>query len=763
MLFRPFKLAGKKRRADIMTNDNDRIHAVNNANHSSDNLPPLVQQIKDNSLSILTSNLDTLFSACDDMFFNLSSRAASNNEQNLYFESMRELRIKKNGVITLYRQHIEQCFTDCSSRRQRPVSNSPRLDNHDEGLSLVQYDEIEQNVAINSMISKARSNNQEALYQLNTRLDYLLQANTINQNNNPLDPQQLCQSFAKACELLDINIKAKIILYKQLDRLVIGRLAGIYSHANDLLINAGIIPNIIRSTSNKNPSEAKSSNQADHQAQKPRQGTYEQAHVTLDDLSYMLANIRSLGISNIPNYQSYSANPGPAMSNEELLAAISLLQQQLISSAGYPQHEFNIRDLVDSVLTATNPAIPQAVKQTDDDVINLVAMFFDFVLDDRNLPVAMQAIIGRLQIPILKTALKDSSFFNNNQHPARKLVNCLAETSIGFDEFSDLSKDKVYQKVVQIVHDITESSHESNALFANKLQELEQFIAKNQRRSALIEKRTSQAAEGKAKTEEARRATQTLLLEKLKHTLLPPTISSFLIDQWQQLLVITHLKHGDSSKEWLDAAQLVQDMVWACQPQQDEKSRQRLNKIKAHLITRISDGLSTIINTEEERTSLIQQIEATIVDVQSSNVNHCDIQPLSASQATALGHTPGSGTKAWKDMSALERQQTRNQNQTYEYIKKAEELPLNTWLSYEDHKEGRVLRCKLSAKIEASDSYIFTNRFGFKVLEKSRKDFAYDMQKGRAQPLALEPIFERTMTKILGNLKQAGTTSSNPA
>ncbi|MCC6373256.1 MAG: DUF1631 family protein, partial [Moraxellaceae bacterium] len=45
-------------------------------------------------------------------------------------------------------------------------------------------------------------------------------------------------------------------------------------------------------------------------------------------------------------------------------------------------------------------------------VINLVSMLFDFILDDDYLPMAMKALLGRLQIPLLKVAIIDKTFFN---------------------------------------------------------------------------------------------------------------------------------------------------------------------------------------------------------------------------------------------------------------------------------------------------------------------------------------------------------------
>lgn len=738
-----------------MTRDNDHIRAVEKARgttQAGSELPKLVAQVRDNALSILLSYLDQLFASCDDLFFDLSSRAANNNEQNLYFESMRELRIKKNGIITQYRQLVEQLFSDAANNKTRPNKPAASTTARDDGLSLVQHDEIEQDVAINSMVSKARVNNQEALYQLHVRLDYLMANTSIDAANNPLDPQQLCKSFAEACELLDINIKAKIILYKQFERLVVSRLANLYSNANDLLVNAGIIPRVSRQL---NKTGAKSRPQADKAEANAVADAFEASSIQFDELAQLLATMRSLGVNALPTYQVYSANPGPVMTNYELLAAITLLQQQFNSASS----ELYIHRLMQEVLSQSNPEMPNSVKQTDEDTINLVAMFFEFVLGDSNLPSAIQAQISRLQIPILKVALKDQSFFNNSNHPARKLVNRLAEISIGLDDGEALKEDDTYQLVTSIAQDIHDNYAVDSAVFARKLEQLEQFAARSGRRVDLIEKRTNQAEAGKAKTEQARKTTQALLWDMLSDARLPNDIFEFLVTHWQQLLTLIHLKHSDDSPQWVDAVQLVQDLIWACQPQADSKSQERLEKIQQHLLARVKSGLDAITVTEDQTAEITASIAESIARCQMDDKG-LSRQSMSHEHARALGHTPGAGTKSWKEMSALERQQSRHNKLTYEYIKKAEELPLNSWLAYEDLGSGQVQRCKLSARISAGEQYIFVNRLGFKVLKKSRKDFAYDMQKGRARPLQSEPLFDRAMARIRSKLASDGSQSS---
>src|SRR5690606_25990876 len=285
-----------------------------------------------------------------------------------------------------------------------------------------------------------------------------------------------------------------------------------------------------------------------------------------------------------------SSNPGPVMSSLEL--ASLLTQQQPHQSINEPVEPVDVRQLVNVLLAASNPSMPRALQQPDEDVINLVAMFFDFVLDDRNLPVNVQALISRLQIPILKVALKDKGFFSHANHPARKLINTIADASIGWDEAEQPNKDQLYNKIAEIVQTINEQYADNEQIFNEKLVELQQVVQQEEHRTSLVERRTSQAIEGQAKTQRAKALVQQILFGRLEKLELPPTISSFLVDQWQQLLVLIHLRHGEESPEWLEALQLVDDLIWASCRHEDPRSLQRLSKIKPELLQRIAAGLS---------------------------------------------------------------------------------------------------------------------------------------------------------------------------
>lgn len=735
-----------------MSKEKDYLKMVENTSTAWSNLPPLVRQIKDNAQSVLLNLLEDLFSNCDDLFFDLSSRASSNTEQNLYFESMRELRFKKAGVINAYRQHFEQNFLILAqpSTANRSTQETVNADT----LSLVQNDTLEQEVAVSGMISKARVNCQESLYHLATRLDYLIPRVTIDQDNNPLDPEQICKAFAKACELFEISIKAKIIIFKQFDRVVVSKLIKIYTAANELLINAGVLPKITRGISkqadNSSAGDSATAAQTAETVLDAAAQAVSQLQFDFVELSNLLSSMRRLGLTRLPNYNAYSANPGPVLSNAELFTLLSAQQPRAVE--GSEAEPLDIRQLVQSLLAASNPTRPRALQQPDEDVINLVAMFFDFVLDDRNLPVPIQALISRLQIPILKIALKDKSFFSHAGHPARKLINTIADASIGWDDAEQPKKDKLYNKIFDIIQTINEQYADNDNVFAEKLGELQAFAQQEQHRTSLVERRTSQSTEGQAKTQQAKSVVQQLLFAKLEKLELPPVVTSFLVDPWQQLLVLVHLKSGEDSPEWMEAMQVIDDLIWASQKHEDSRSLQRLGKIKPELLQRIAQGLTKISTTAEATQNSIRNIGEVLDQLQSEAP--VAFASISAEQAVALGHTPGSGSKSWQEMTALERQQARYKALTYEFIKKADALPVGTWLSYEDSQRGKILRCKLATKIEISDSFVFVNRFGFKVMEKSRKDFAYDLQQRRAIPLESGVLFDRAMENIVGNLRQ---------
>ncbi len=732
-------------------------------------LPSLIRQVKDNSFSILSNNFSHFFSSCDDLFFDLASKASSNNEQNLYFESMREVRMKKAQVWALFKQGFEDNFRNLTQTRISSVNKQSETVLSLESMQLVDKDDMEQDVAIVGIVNKARIDNQEFLYQLNCRFDFLLPDVKVSENNNPLDPAQICQAVAKSLQVLDLDIRCKVILLKHFDRTVIVELKSIYSLANELLVNAGILPQIrfgIKKHAGPTIHQpgAPGQNTAASEALTESAGSFSQptgtgsgqqyvATISLSQVLGLFQQLRQSGIS-IPNAVSrpVSANSAP-IAPEQLIDSLTALQL----SADYVDqpHLYNIRSVVEKVLEEHKAkGRPNALNQSDEDIINLVAMFFDFVLDDRNLPVPFQALISRLQIPVLKVALKDREFFSHSEHPARRFINEIASSAIGWDQVEKEAQDSLYKEVNRIVHHVIEHFTGDVSVFEKALIQLGQMLKPEITKASVLEKRTQEAAQGKAKAEHAREEANQALLKRLHDAKIPENILAFLVRDWQKVLMYVHLKHGVESAEWLEANQVIDDLAWALRAHQDERSLNRVERLKDEVVRKIAHGLEgssihrdTVLNT-------LSIIEQTFELVLQARLDESSISGLQPEHMAALGQGNAIPGKNWEDMTAVERQKLKMQAAAQEFVSRAGGLKPGTWIIYSPPNSPKTFRCKLAMITDPGQSFVFVNRYGLRVFEKKLTEFAYDMQKGYVKLLESGVLFDRAMGNISGRLKK---------
>ena len=84
---------------------------------------------------------------------------------------------------------------------------------------------------------------------------------------------------------------------------------------------------------------------------------------------------------------------------------------------------------------------PADVAATD-----LLAAIFDGIFDDAALPVSVKALLGRLQIPALKVAVRDPEFFKSASHPLRLLIERIA--TLGKEQGTTLTDNDAFYKLL---------------------------------------------------------------------------------------------------------------------------------------------------------------------------------------------------------------------------------------------------------------------------------------------------------------------------
>ena len=718
------------------------------------------------STACLSPCIDALFTSCDDFFFDLASRAKSNNDQNLYFEFLREIRAKKSELKTDFCKRVEDGFTSViqgtafAEEADAPSARAP------EALKLVGNEELEKDVVVIDMVSKARLEWQEELFQLKERIQCLA-GRSLEDREIPIDPERIARVFIKACNLVHGEFRLLKLLYKQFDRHVMRKLDDLYAQSNQLLLDGGVLPDLKPLSSQKqkrNPPAITGKITAVTTAATAQKsiatttGGIPDSEPQMRELAELLVRLRNVGTGvpggAVAGGPSGALSSGTPIEREELVTLISQVQAAGRSGTGEAAgfRPLDIRQAIGSIVESRGNL---SVGQADEDVINVIAMFFDLVLDDRNLPIEIKALVGRLQLPILRVALTDRSFFTDRKHPARQLINEIARTSMGWDTADKESQDDLFVRLTALVDEILIASTEDPGVFERSLSTLLGFIERSEQRASKAVRRTTERALADARTTKARDMARHVLHERLESRQLPAEITAFLVEDWLQVLQLVYLKNGKDGVEWNTAVQVADDLLWSVEPHLDEKSRRRLERLLPSLYDRIAVGLDQTQSTPEDaraRIDVIRRVHQTLGGLAPELV--APVAPLSPEQRRRITPMPSPDEKAWREMTAVERQRVQHEALMFEYLKRADEIPVGAWLEYDDLRQSITRRCKLAARIEENQSLIFVNRMGVQVYEKPRKAFAYDLQMGHARPVEDAPLFDRTVDRITSNLRK---------
>lgn len=743
----------------LMQND-DKIVPLTKANadpaaHSSlARLPVVLLQVRDKAAQQLKDALQELFDNADDTLFEMADRAQNNSEQNTFFEAMRDLRLKRKSIERAFLDKFYEAFLRLGQYQvAEPVIQTPVSFDK---LALVHNDDLEKTVAVDAMVSKVLSRDGTALTQLTTRLNQLITQPLTNEAN-PLGPALLCDFFLQAGRSLGVGIKVKLIVLKLFEKYVLTDTDHLYAEANQLLIATGVLPELKavparratdRSSRPSRSTESFAEPGIAQAADKLDQGVQE----VFSALQELLLQVRG---NLVPHLES-KAEPRP-ISSSDLLRLLSHLQQYV--PAADTSDDFDLRNQLEQLLTRVSVKSGKfrVVGVGDEDVINLIAMLFEFILDDRNLPVSLRALIGRLQIPMLKVAVIDKSFFSRGSHPARRLLNEIASAALGWGGRDDYQRDSLYERVEQIVQRLLNDFVDDPTIFSELLVDFLAFTSDERRRSELLEQRTRDAEEGRARAELARQRVQQELNQRLLGKVLPEVVVRLLQEAWSKVLLLTCLKHGDDSLEWQDGLTAMDDLVWSVELHEEPEARQRLLDLVPGLLKALREGLASAAFDPFATSEFFSQLEVLHLQAfQHFSRMHEDTAAASVEADAEQGPAMVQVIEEIVLIAPGEQlliEPTLRLPEDDAGLLQVDQLRLGGWVEIQEDEEHK-LRCKLAAIVEPSGRYVFVNRTGMKVLEKTRMGLAMEFRRGTIRLLDDALLFDRALESVLGNLRK---------
>ncbi|POA78212.1 DUF1631 domain-containing protein [Pseudomonas sp. DP16D-R1] len=695
-------------------------------------LPVILLQVRDKATQQLRQSLQELFDNADDTLFELADRARSDVEHNIFFQAMRDLRLKRKSIERVFFEQFFDGFIRLAQYETTPTILT-RVSPVDVSVAL-ENDELERNVAVESMVNKVLHRDGYALDQLTARLSTLLGGALI-ERHNPMGPTMLCEFFLQAARHLGVTFKVKLIILKLFDRYVLSGADQLYAEANQLLIATGVLPGLKPAPGRRMADQPPSSTSHDC-----AEGQNEDAvPPVFPALQQLLLGVRG---SVVPTLDASTA--GEPISSQDLLRLLSHLQES--TPAPNARNDLDLRTRLQQLLTGAQARSGRlrVVGAADADVINLIAMLFQSILDDRHLPDALKALMGRLQIPMVKVAVLDKRLFSRSNHPARRLLNEIASAAQGWSECDDLERDSLYVRTEQVVQRLLNDFVDDPAIFSEVLADFLAFTSDERRRSELLEQRTRDVEEGRARTLLARQRVEQALNQALLGKVLPQSVVLFARDAWSKVLLLTCLKHGDQSTKWHADVQVMEDLIWSVQRHEEPDAGTRLLARVPGLLKSLREGLSGSAYDPFATSEFFSELES--LHVQLFERPECPladaavmIEVLERIVLPSADEGPvDKGLPLPADDAGM-----RHVNQ----------LHSGCWVEFQTGPENS-LRCKLAAIIEATGQYIFVNRTGMKVLERSRSSLAREFRQGAARVLDDTLLFDRALESVIGHLRR---------
>lgn len=88
------------------------------------------------------------------------------------------------------------------------------------------------------------------------------------------------------------------------------------------------------------------------------------------------------------------------------------------------------------------------------------------------------------------------------------------------------------------------------------------------------------------------------------------------------------------------------------------------------------------------------------------------------------------------------------------YLEQVESMTVGVWVEFVGEDEQNT-RCKLTAKINAIDKFIFVNRQEVKVVEKTTGGLAKELKDGTVRIISDGLLFSRALESVIGNLRDS--------
>ena len=529
---------------------------------------------------VLPPLLAVLFVRLDDALYDLADKATNSRPYPVYFEAMRLIRKQSQAIqasfLRLLRQTADSAAAGLLECDLLSDADSETLSRD---LSLSQDADLEETLAVNSLVSKAESRYHAVLLEVNAFLARLLDREQLDMRSNPFGPFAVCEAFRGALKVArQLEPPIKLVIYKVFDKQVMDHLGDFYRHCLDAALAAGHVP--AEGPAAGAAALAPARDQGEPGAFRILQDS--DGAIVLDPES--VEDTTAVAFETLQDLLVRRRSPAGAPAAAPLLIPTRELQGLLTQLGARVLADgngagFQVRERLRSALESPGGR-PRGLEPNDQDTLDLVFMFFEHLFEGNVLPDPIKVLLGPVQLPIAKLALLDKGFFSRHEHPARQLLNHIGDSAASWSETDGRGPETLYGMIERVVERLILDFDGDCRLFAQMDRFFVAYVAHDQARTreaeALVLAGVRPAAEGTAQQAVAAALEAALI----RYAQVPAVVESILREGWQQVMLATYQGGGAASPDWRGVLDLVDRLLWSVQPKtHSEERRQLLRRI----------------------------------------------------------------------------------------------------------------------------------------------------------------------------------------
>lgn len=707
-----------------------------NQTTSLDALPsrnqPLLDQVREAVLVPLAAFFTDVQDALADALFQLAERAGAG--QNDYLEAIELLRRQREPIAARFRAHLAQAWQALEAGR--PLSVERTLVRNQSDLNLVSEHELDVRLAVRNLAGAVQHHWRPELMRLDRYLGFIAGGLRIDADTNPFGPEHVGAAVYAAFHGEPLAPRAHLAVVKLCEPPLVERVGQLYAGLEQSLAELSRLRDLPAARARRQ-GIPRSGETATDDADAPdwiarffsgwsggrsalASAQAIDVHVREDQdvlppaLRQLLQDARLAREAGAAG----TLDERRALSPRELLSALSLLQTS--PQAGFEAIQEGDaglarglrREVMGAVASLGVDPASSRIDPADEDTLDLVGMLFEVILAESQLLPPQRELIGQLLVPMAKVALLDSRLFVRDSHPARRLLNLLADACDG-NAGETPAEQALLTQVQAAVDRIVRDFDENLALFLALESGFGAGYEQYRRRVEIAERRTSELQRAEERRERARGVAAAALAERLARGPLPPAVEQFLQQVWSVQVQQAALR-GDGQGAALEEALALGDFV-----------------LEQHARARAGAASDAAWPPPREKALLQAFVQAGLSGPQAEGALrqlHRALQPGAVSEPAAPAPAlplaapvqpaePGGETLTplLDDPEAAEFDHV-----TADYFRA---LATGTWLDFVD-REGRVQSGKLAWTSPISGRLMFVNRRGGRLCVASPEELA---------------------------------------